>query len=616
MITIKMIVTLADESPPKSKVLILGAGATGLAAAYQLEQLGITDYLILEASDTIGGRMKSKVFGKHTVQTGPNWIQGTHGSWLWHLATDANLQGTTNNWDNIRLALDEDQTDYDYDDHYYPLMEDAWSDVETALNCMEKLSKTMSKRDETDMSLRQGQKYCGWPVKQNPYHEAVEWFNFDFEYADTPVSTSLKNSLPLSAYVIYQNADFQVTDNRGWLPIFDSFNISSSKILFNSMVTKINYDDDDGVDVTFNLNGTDITYSADYAICTFSLGVLQATHEDLFEPKLPNWYLREMYKFDMNVYTIIFMRFDETFWSNEEFFLYADERRGYYPIWQNVAKAYHDDEYHVISTVMVGEQAHRIARMTDAEIGNEAMDVLRTMFGTDIPDYVEIHVPRWLEDPLFHGSYSNWPIGTTEYDHVELGTPHKRLFIRGEATHYEFNGWIHGALEEGRQTARDIDHCMDDPESKFCKCAYNRQCNTYNFHQDTTIKQCARYGEKSRQCGVSEANAPILCCDNLHCNENQRCVWYEELTCSPENLYSKACGANGGRKECCDGLVCHSYTKKCVKEENKECAGLYTHATECGSDKSAAPTCCPGLECKQKGSPGKGNKFMCVPATY
>ena len=70
MITAKMIVTMAEESPPKSKVLILGAGATGLAAAYQLDQLGIADYIILEASDTIGGRMKSVNFGKHNIQIG------------------------------------------------------------------------------------------------------------------------------------------------------------------------------------------------------------------------------------------------------------------------------------------------------------------------------------------------------------------------------------------------------------------------------------------------------------------------------------------------------------------------------------------------------------------
>lgn len=44
-----------------------------------------------------------------------------------------------------------------------------------------------------------------------------------------------------------------------------------------------------------------------------------------------------MYQFDMSVYTKIFLKFNSTFWptgDGTEFFLYASERRGYYPIWQ------------------------------------------------------------------------------------------------------------------------------------------------------------------------------------------------------------------------------------------------------------------------------------------
>ena len=39
----------------KTKVLIIGAGLTGLSAAYHLEQAGFYDYLLLEAATTPGG---------------------------------------------------------------------------------------------------------------------------------------------------------------------------------------------------------------------------------------------------------------------------------------------------------------------------------------------------------------------------------------------------------------------------------------------------------------------------------------------------------------------------------------------------------------------------------
>lgn len=43
----------------KTKVLIIGAGLTGLSAAYHLEQAGFYDYLLLEAAPTPGGLCKS-----------------------------------------------------------------------------------------------------------------------------------------------------------------------------------------------------------------------------------------------------------------------------------------------------------------------------------------------------------------------------------------------------------------------------------------------------------------------------------------------------------------------------------------------------------------------------
>lgn len=47
----------------KSKVIIVGAGVSGIGAASKLMQNGITDITILEASDRIGGRIHYKSLG-------------------------------------------------------------------------------------------------------------------------------------------------------------------------------------------------------------------------------------------------------------------------------------------------------------------------------------------------------------------------------------------------------------------------------------------------------------------------------------------------------------------------------------------------------------------------
>ena len=59
----------------KKKVLILGAGAAGITAARTLYDQGITDFLVLEAQDYIGGRMKQVPFAGMKIEEGVNWIQ-------------------------------------------------------------------------------------------------------------------------------------------------------------------------------------------------------------------------------------------------------------------------------------------------------------------------------------------------------------------------------------------------------------------------------------------------------------------------------------------------------------------------------------------------------------
>lgn len=62
--------------PMKKKVLILGAGVAGITAAKTLYDQGITDFLVLEAQDYIGGRMKQVQFPgtRLKVEEGANWI--------------------------------------------------------------------------------------------------------------------------------------------------------------------------------------------------------------------------------------------------------------------------------------------------------------------------------------------------------------------------------------------------------------------------------------------------------------------------------------------------------------------------------------------------------------
>jgi polyamine oxidase len=51
----------------------------GISAAKRLSDAGITDLLILEATDHIGGRMHKKNFAGINVEVGANWVEGVNG---------------------------------------------------------------------------------------------------------------------------------------------------------------------------------------------------------------------------------------------------------------------------------------------------------------------------------------------------------------------------------------------------------------------------------------------------------------------------------------------------------------------------------------------------------
>lgn len=67
--------------PSDFQVLILGGGVTGVMAAETLHRRGIDNFKIIEARETLGGRMKSFSFGaagrEYVLELGADWIHGT-----------------------------------------------------------------------------------------------------------------------------------------------------------------------------------------------------------------------------------------------------------------------------------------------------------------------------------------------------------------------------------------------------------------------------------------------------------------------------------------------------------------------------------------------------------
>jgi monoamine oxidase len=56
-------------------VIIIGAGVSGLAAAREFKEKGVS-YLVVEGGNRVGGRMCSMQWQGTTIELGANWVTG------------------------------------------------------------------------------------------------------------------------------------------------------------------------------------------------------------------------------------------------------------------------------------------------------------------------------------------------------------------------------------------------------------------------------------------------------------------------------------------------------------------------------------------------------------
>ncbi|CAL9752058.1 unnamed protein product [Musa acuminata subsp. burmannicoides] len=341
--------------------------------------------------------------------------------------------------------------------------------VEAAIDESEKIhslgeeySKTLPPSGRNDISISTFQRLEN-KIPSTPLEMIVDYYSYDYEFAEPPRVTSLQNTVPLPTFDDFGDNVYFVADERGYESLV--YNLASMFLETNShgvivdprlqlgkVATEIQYSGDGAIVSTDDRS----SYRADFVLVSVSIGVLQS---DLikFNPVLPKWKILALYEFDMAVYTKIFLKFPFKFWpdgDDTEFFLYASKRRGYYPVWQHFEKQY--PGANILMVTVTDEESRRIEQQDESTTKKEAMEVLRSMFGKDIPEATDILVPRWWSNKFFRGSFSNWPLGVNRHEFDSIKAPIKRLYFTGEHTSEHYNGYVHGAYLAGIDSANMI----------------------------------------------------------------------------------------------------------------------------------------------------------------
>lgn len=163
--------------------------------------------------------------------------------------------------------------------------------------------------------------------------------------------------------------------------------INDTRLRLNSVVREIDYTGS----LVEVMTASGEAHVADYVICTFSVGVLQKGNLT-FRPALPQRKVDAIGKFHMAVYTNIFLKFERKFWPfNNQNILFVSDRRGYYTYHANFAAFFDNDpNWYVLLVTVTDEMSKQVESQTENETVSQVMEVLRKMYGSDIPGPVDV----------------------------------------------------------------------------------------------------------------------------------------------------------------------------------------------------------------------------------
>jgi len=492
-------------------VTIVGAGTAGIKAAQDLAAAGI-DFIVVEAKDTVGGRVQDSEFGGYVVEDGANWIHGPlhknpkkrnnrSNNPLWKYKKRYKMQGAYTDYKNWKFSYADgsevpqataekwkDRIEKSLE-HCHEKSDELWEDEEditrdlgeedldiSIAQCLRDFGYwngtidvntgvgTVSERNETERNERDVARFS-------------EWKRLDFEYAQRSSEISVMWAFPLNGKL--EDEDFFVTDQRGYRVFLDKWaneleNDFPDSILLNQIVTNITTTNKSATVVT--KDGTTIV--SDYVLCTLPLGVLQ-NEVVAFDPPFSEIRKDGINGMVMTNYAKLYLQFDTRFWGDEEIIITVGdiEKPNSFPWAINFDLPKYLPGSKILSFHVMGGTARAIESQPIDTTVAAALAVLHKDYGEEVvSNVVASKVTDWSTNPLAFGSYSDWPLNYTEAEHAAMTAPHKRVHFGGEHTTPDDYGYVHGAWKTGKKQAETLILLLHS--CKHCKKAIRESpCN-------------------------------------------------------------------------------------------------------------------------------------------
>ncbi|KAF5257502.1 hypothetical protein FOXYS1_11967 [Fusarium oxysporum] len=206
---------------------------------------------------------------------------------------------------------------------------------------------------------------------------------------------------------------------------------------------------------------------ADAVVCTIPLGVLKQNNI-VFNPPLPSWKTDVVERLGFGILNKVVLVYDKIFWDHDRHIFgvlressnrlstsqkdYAANRGRFFQ-WFNVSNT---TGLPCLIALMAGEAGFETEHSSNDSLVAEATEVLRSVFGQDVPYPVEAMVTRWGSDRFARGSYSSAAPGMQPEDYDVMARPVGNLFFAGEHTIGTHPATVHGAYLSGLRAASEV----------------------------------------------------------------------------------------------------------------------------------------------------------------
>ena len=417
------------------KIVVVGAGISGLSAAKKLTQYG-AKVKVLEANNYIGGRIKTDwSFGNDApFEVGAGWIHGpSSNNPTKKLADKLGCKYFVTNDDNV-TTFDEDGSEWD---------DERWEEV---LNIWEKTLLNVDKKLEFNdkRNLRKAIEDINPKALKYP---GVLWALSAYTEFDKGTSIEKVSAVYHDDDKAFPGAD--VIIKNGYSTLINNI-AKNLDIVLNTKVTSINTNLGKVIEIQTDKE----TYNCDFVICSVPLGVLKAKRIK-FIPELPSKFKESMVKIGFGSVTKIAHRFDEPFWDTKiQYFGVNTKEKGRWNYWLNYRTF---SKQNILLGLSVGDYALIADNLSEREKKTDSLSVLRNVWGKDISEPNKSISTNWSNDQNFLGAYSYTKPGAKPKDYENLSKPvNNKLFFCGEHTVFDYSATTHGALLSGLNVAGKI----------------------------------------------------------------------------------------------------------------------------------------------------------------